>query len=125
MDQISGGQRQRVFIAMVLCQDTDYVLLDEPLNNLDMRHAVQTMHLARQLATDLGKTTVVVLHDINFAAHHADRIIAMKDGRVLADGAPSAIVTPEHIQANCGAVAPREGASREPHREPTMAPEHH
>lgn len=99
VDQLSGGQRQRVFIAMVLCQDTDYVLLDEPLNNLDMRHAVQTMHLVRRLATDLGKTLVVVLHDINFAAHHADRIVAMKDGRILADGTPSEIVTPAQLQA--------------------------
>lgn len=99
VDQLSGGQRQRVFIAMVLCQDTDYVLLDEPLNNLDMRHAVQTMHLVRRLSSELGKTTVVVLHDINFAAHHADRIVALKDGRIVADGAPRDIVTPEHIHA--------------------------
>lgn len=99
LDQLSGGQRQRVFIAMVLCQDTDYVLLDEPLNNLDMRHAVQTMNLVRRLAIELGKTIVVVLHDINFAAHHADRIVAMKDGCILADGAPDEIVTTDHIRA--------------------------
>ncbi len=99
IDQLSGGQRQRVFIAMVLCQDADYVLLDEPLNNLDMRHAAQTMHLIRRLATELRKTIVVVLHDINFAAHHADRIIAMKEGRVVADGAPDEIITSAHISA--------------------------
>ncbi|MCK9519003.1 MAG: ATP-binding cassette domain-containing protein [Dehalococcoidia bacterium] len=94
LDKLSGGQRQRAFIAMVLCQDTDYVLLDEPLNNLDMRHAAQTMGLIRTMATELGKTIVVVLHDINFAAYHADRIVAMKDGRIVADGSPREIVTP-------------------------------
>ncbi len=98
IDRLSGGQRQRVFIAMVLCQDTDYVLLDEPLNNLDMRHSAQAMNLIRRMATDLGKTVVVVLHDINFAAHHADRIVGMKDGRVVADGTPDEIVTAAWIR---------------------------
>ena len=94
LDRLSGGQRQRAFIAMVLCQDTDYMLLDEPLNNLDMRHAAQTMTLIRQMAKDLQKTIVVVIHDINFAAFHADRIVAMKDGRIVADGSPQSIMTP-------------------------------
>lgn len=94
LDRLSGGQRQRAFIAMVLCQDTDYVLLDEPLNNLDMRHAAQTMRLIRRMANELEKTIVVVIHDINFAAYHADRIVAMKDGRIVADGSPYEIVTP-------------------------------
>ena len=80
IDRLSGGQRQRAFIAMVLCQDTDYVLLDEPLNNLDMRHASQTMGLIRRLATELNKTIVIVLHDVNFASYHADRVVAMKEG---------------------------------------------
>lgn len=79
---------------MVLCQDTDYLLLDEPLNNLDMRHATQTMGLIRRMADDLLKTVVVVIHDINFAAYHADRIVAMKDGRIVADGSPEQVVTP-------------------------------
>lgn len=93
LDKLSGGQRQRAFIAMVLCQDTDYLLLDEPLNNLDMRHATQTMGLIRRMADDLQKTVVVVIHDINFAAYHADRIVAMKDGRIVADGSPEQVVT--------------------------------
>lgn len=93
LDQLSGGQRQRAFIAMVLCQDTDYVLLDEPLNNLDVRHAVQTMDIVRQLADDHGRTLVVVVHDVNVAATYADRIVAMRDGAVVADGSPDEIVS--------------------------------
>src|SRR5690606_27644757 len=85
LDRLSGGQRQRAFIAMVLCQDTDYLLLDEPLNNLDMRHAAQAMAHIRRMADELEKTVIVVIHDINFAAYHADRIVAMKDGRIVAD----------------------------------------
>ncbi|MCZ2849626.1 iron ABC transporter ATP-binding protein [Modestobacter sp. VKM Ac-2978] len=86
LDQLSGGQRQRAYVAMVLCQGTDYVLLDEPLNNLDMRHSVQMMRMLRRMATELGKTVVLVVHDINFASAYSDRIVAMRDGRVVADG---------------------------------------
>src|SRR5690606_29832354 len=68
LDELSGGQRQRAYVAMVLCQDTDYVLLDEPLNNLDMPHAVAMMQRLRRMADELGKTLVVVLHDLNFAS---------------------------------------------------------
>lgn len=93
LDQLSGGQRQRAYIAMVLAQDTDYVLLDEPLNNLDMRHAAQSMATIRAMADELGRTVVVVLHDVNVAAHHADRVVAMKDGRLVADGTPAEVVT--------------------------------
>lgn len=93
LDQLSGGQRQRAFIAMVLAQDTRHVLLDEPLNNLDLRHAAQTMNVVRRLADAHGRTVVVVLHDVNVASHQADRIVAMKDGRVVADGPPGEVVT--------------------------------
>ena len=86
LDQLSGGQRQRAYVAMVLAQDTEYVLLDEPLNNLDMRHSVQMMRRLHAAAHELGRTIVVVLHDANFAARYADRIIAMKDGRVVESG---------------------------------------
>lgn len=95
LDELSGGQRQRAFVAMVLCQDTDYVLLDEPLNNLDMKHAVQMMKHLRRAAEELGRTIVIVLHDINFAGHYADHICAMKDGEVVEFGPPSAIMTGE------------------------------
>lgn len=86
LDQLSGGQRQRAFIAMVLAQDTEYILLDEPLNNLDMRHAVQIMQTLRKLCDELGKTIVIVIHDINFASCYSDNIVALKDGRVVKQG---------------------------------------
>ncbi|MGB3834119.1 MAG: ABC transporter ATP-binding protein [Mesorhizobium sp.] len=92
LDELSGGQRQRAFVAMVLCQDTDYVLLDEPLNNLDMKHAVTMMKLLRRAADELGKTVVLVLHDINFASCYSDRIVAMRDGRVVHQGSPEELI---------------------------------
>ncbi|MGX6961165.1 ABC transporter ATP-binding protein [Vagococcus xieshaowenii] len=82
IDTLSGGQLQRAFIAMVFAQDTEYILLDEPLNNLDMNYAVQMMKVLRDLVDHHGKTVIMVLHDINFAASYADEIIAMKDGRI-------------------------------------------
>lgn len=94
LDQLSGGQRQRAYVAMVLCQDTDYVLLDEPLNNLDMRHSVQMMRRLRRLADEFAKTVVLVVHDINFASCHADTIIAMKNGTVIAQGDTAAMMSP-------------------------------
>ena len=95
IDEMSGGQRQRAHVAMILAQGTDYVLLDEPLNNLDMKHAASMMKLFRRAADDLGRTIVAVLHDVNFAAHYSDRIVAMREGRVLHVGPPEEIVTPQ------------------------------
>lgn len=92
LDEMSGGQRQRAFVAMVLCQDTDYVLMDEPLNNLDMRHATGMMKLVRRIADELGKTFVLVLHDINFASIYSDHIVAMRGGNVVRQGPPSEIL---------------------------------
>jgi iron complex transport system ATP-binding protein len=92
LDELSGGQRQRAYVAMVLCQDTDYVLLDEPLNNLDLKHAVGMMKLLRQAADDLGKTVVLVLHDINFASCYADHIVAMRGGSLVHQGTPDDIM---------------------------------
>lgn len=86
LDELSGGQRQRAYVAMVLAQDTGTVLLDEPLNNLDMKHAVRMMRHLQRISGELGKSVVVVLHDINFAARYADRICVMKDGAVVAFG---------------------------------------
>lgn len=93
LDELSGGQRQRAYVAMVLAQDTEFVLLDEPLNNLDMRHAVQMMKHLRRAAEELGRTIVIVLHDVNFAGHYADHICAMKDGAVVEFGSPTEIMT--------------------------------
>jgi iron complex transport system ATP-binding protein len=95
LDQLSGGQRQRAYVAMVLAQDTDYLLLDEPLNNLDMQHGVAMMRQLRRAADELGRTVVVVLHDVNFAARYADRICAMKNGRVVHFGHTAEIMTGE------------------------------
>lgn len=95
IDEISGGQRQRAYVAMVLAQDTDFVLLDEPLNNLDMKHAVEMMQLIRRAASETGRTIVLVLHDINFASCYADHIVVMRDGSVAYQGKPYEVVTPE------------------------------
>jgi iron complex transport system ATP-binding protein len=99
LDELSGGQRQRAFIAMVLAQDTRYVLLDEPLNNLDLRHMTEIMRLVRQMADELGKRVVTVLHDVNFAATWSDRIVAMRHGSVVADATAREIMRPEVLGA--------------------------
>lgn len=95
LDELSGGQRQRSYVAMVLAQETEYALLDEPLNNLDMQHAVAMMGQLRRAADNLGKTVVLVVHDINFAAAYADRIVAMTEGVIRYVGTPREIMTPE------------------------------
>ncbi len=82
LDELSGGQRQRAYIAMVIAQDTEYILLDEPLNNLDMNHSVQMMKVLRGLCDELDKTIVLVMHDINFASCYSDNIVALKNGKV-------------------------------------------
>ncbi|WP_411954606.1 ABC transporter ATP-binding protein [Alkalibacillus sp. S2W] len=86
LDELSGGQKQRAHIAMVIAQDTDYILLDEPLNNLDMKHAVQIMKVLRRLVDELGKTVVIVIHDINFASFYSDYIVALKEGEIINQG---------------------------------------
>ena len=86
LDQLSGGQRQRAYIAMILAQDTKYIFLDEPLNNLDMKYAVEMMLILQRMVKELGKTIIVVMHDINFAAAFSDYIIAMKDGEIVDQG---------------------------------------
>lgn len=95
LDELSGGQRQRAYVAMVLCQETEYVLLDEPLNNLDIARAVQMMEHLRRAANELGRTILMVLHDINFAARYSDRICAMKNGRIAAFGTVDEIMRPD------------------------------
>jgi iron complex transport system ATP-binding protein len=92
LDHLSGGQRQRAYIAMVIAQNTEYVLLDEPLNNLDMKHSVQIMKNLRKLVDELGKTVVIVLHDINFASCYSDYIVGLKDGKVVREGTKDEIM---------------------------------
>ncbi|MEH0832551.1 ABC transporter ATP-binding protein [Pectobacterium cacticida] len=98
LDELSGGQRQRAYVAMVLCQDTEYVLLDEPLNNLDMKHAVAMMKQIRRAADELGKTIVLVIHDINFASAYSDYIIAMRKGQIIYTGKPEDIMVSEVLE---------------------------
>ncbi|TNJ48384.1 ABC transporter ATP-binding protein [Phaeobacter sp. B1627] len=97
LDTLSGGQRQRAFVAMTYVQDTDYLLLDEPLNNLDLAASRALMVRLRELADEKGRTIIIVLHDINFATAYADRVLVMKNGRLCADGPPRDVVTPELI----------------------------
>jgi iron complex transport system ATP-binding protein len=106
LDELSGGQRQRAFVAMVLCQDTEYLLLDEPLNNLDMRHAQAMMGMLRRAAGDLGKTVVLVLHDINFASWYSDHIVAMRDGRLCRSGAVPEIIRTDVLREIYGIDIP-------------------
>lgn len=82
IDELSGGQRQRAFLAMVVAQDTEYILLDEPLNNLDMKHAVNIMKTLRRLSDELGKTIVIVIHEVNFASCYSDYIVTLKNGKI-------------------------------------------
>ncbi|GAA4688489.1 ABC transporter ATP-binding protein [Streptomyces chumphonensis] len=95
LDQLSGGQRQRAYVAMVVAQDTQYVLLDEPLNNLDMKHSVRMMGQLRRAADELGKTVVLIVHDINFAATYSDRIVALREGQIAASGTVDAMMRAE------------------------------
>ena len=98
LSELSGGQRQRALIAMTFCQQTNHVLLDEPLNNLDMFHARELMRLLRKLTDELQLTTVMVVHDINMAAAYADTIVAMKNGEILMSGTADEIITTENLQ---------------------------
>lgn len=82
ISELSGGQRQRAYIAMVIAQNTEYILLDEPLNNLDMKNAVEIMKILRNLVDELGRTVLIVIHDINFASCYSDKIVALQDGEI-------------------------------------------
>ena len=95
--ELSGGQRQRVWIAMVLAQSTDIVLLDEPTTYLDLNHQLEVLRLARRLQGS-GRTIVAVLHDLHLAFRYATHLVCMKGGRIVAQGAPSDIVTPALIE---------------------------
>ncbi|ATO57602.1 ABC transporter ATP-binding protein [Bartonella sp. 1-1C] len=98
LDELSGGQRQRAFIAMVICQNTDYFLLDEPLNNLDMKHSVSMMKQLRRTANELKKTILLVMHDINFASYYSDVIVAIKNGKAIYCGSPKEIIQPKILK---------------------------
>lgn len=97
IDELSGGQRQRAYIAMVIAQDTEYVLLDEPTNNLDIYHATNMMKIVRRLCDELGKTVILVLHEINYAAFYSDYICAFVDGKISKFGTVEEVMTKENI----------------------------
>lgn len=97
IDELSGGQRQRAYIAMVIAQDTEYILLDEPTNNLDIYHATNMMKIVRRLCDELGKTVILVLHEINYAAFYSDYICAFVDGKVAKFGTVEEVMTKETL----------------------------
>lgn len=92
IDELSGGQRQRAYIAMVIAQDTEYILFDEPTNNLDIYHATNMMKIVRRLCDELGKTIVLVLHEINYAAFYSDYICAFKNGKIAKFGTVEEVI---------------------------------
>ncbi len=102
VDSLSGGQRQRVWIAMALAQETDLLLLDEPTTFLDLAHQIEILDLLRHLNETDGRTMVLVLHDLNLAARYADNIVAMRDGRIVQQGAPQDVVTAANVEAVFG-----------------------
>lgn len=97
IDELSGGQRQRAYIAMVIAQDTEYILLDEPTNNLDIYHATNMMKIVRRLCDELGKTVILVLHEINYAAFYSDYICAFVNGKIARFGTVEEVITKENL----------------------------
>lgn len=93
VDELSGGQRQRAWISMALAQGTDLLLLDEPTTYLDLAHQIDVLDLVQELHSSMGRTIIMVLHDLNLAARYADTIVAMRDGRIVAQGAPADVLT--------------------------------
>lgn len=102
VDQLSGGQRQRAWIALALAQETPLLLLDEPTTYLDIAHQMEVLELLRRLNVEEGRTIVMVLHDVNEAARASDRIVAMKDGRILREGPPAEVVEPDLLRTLYG-----------------------
>ena len=99
IDELSGGQRQRALIAMVIAQDTEYILFDEPTNNLDIYHATNLMKIVRRLCDELGKTIVLVLHEINYAAFYSDYICAFTDGKIAKFGTVEEVMNKETLSS--------------------------
>ncbi len=98
IDELSGGQRQRAYIAMVIAQDTEYILLDEPTNNLDIFHAAKLMQTVRKLCDELGKTVILVLHEINYAAFYSDYVCAFVEGKIHSFGPVKEVMTKENLE---------------------------
>ncbi len=105
VDELSGGQRQRVWIAMVLAQQPDILLLDEPTTYLDVAHQVEVLDLLREVNRERGTTVVMVLHELNMAARYADHMVVLADGRIHAEGAPDAVLTEDTVREAFGLEA--------------------
>ncbi|MGC4033509.1 MAG: ABC transporter ATP-binding protein [Tepidisphaeraceae bacterium] len=98
LESLSGGQKQLAWIALALAQTTRILLLDEPTTFLDLKHQAEVMHVVEALRDDASLTIIMVLHDVNQAARHADHLIAMRDGRIIASGNPAAVITPQLLR---------------------------
>jgi iron complex transport system ATP-binding protein len=98
VDELSGGERQRVWLAMVLAQQTETLLLDEPTTFLDLAHQIDVLELCAQVMTERAMTVVVVIHELNLAVRYADHLIVMKDGAVQAVGTPAEVITEELVR---------------------------
>lgn len=98
VDELSGGQRQRVWIAMAVAQETPILLLDEPTTYLDIAHQIDVLDLCARLHHEEGRTLIAVLHDLNHAARYATHLIALRDGAMVAEGAPSEVVSAEMVE---------------------------
>ena len=105
LEELSGGQRQRAWLAMTLAQQTELVLLDEPTTYLDLAHQVEVLDLVSRLNREQGRTVVMVLHDLNLAARYSDVVVVMKDGAIVEQGDPAAIVTAGLLEAVFGLEA--------------------
>ncbi|MFD9740358.1 ABC transporter ATP-binding protein [Umezawaea sp. NPDC059074] len=97
VDELSGGQRQRAWISMALAQGTDLLLLDEPTTYLDLAHQIDVLDLVQRLHDEMGRTVVMVLHDLNLAARYAEHLVAMKAGRIVVQGTPTEVLTEEML----------------------------
>jgi iron-chelate-transporting ATPase len=102
VDTLSGGERQRVWLAMLVAQDTECLLLDEPISALDVSHQVEVLALVHRLAADRGLGVILVLHDVNMAARFCDEILALHSGKVIARGTPQEIMTPQCLKSIYG-----------------------
>ncbi|MBB3664075.1 iron complex transport system ATP-binding protein [Prauserella sediminis] len=108
VDELSGGQRQRAWLALALAQDPDVMLLDEPTTHLDLAHQIDLLELLTDLNAALGRTTLLVLHDLNLAGRYAHHLVAVKDGRIVAEGPPAEVLQPDTIESvfslNCAVI---------------------
>ncbi len=102
VDRLSGGERQRVWITMLIAQETDFLLLDEPIAALDLAHQIEVLSLLRALSRRRDSGIVVVLHDINMAARFCDDIVALRDGAIVAQGPPYAVLQPDLLETIFG-----------------------